>query len=205
MNIGGFLPFTLSDYPGNAAAVIFLQGCNFRCPFCHNGSLIPIAPSDREAISKENLLEFLDRRRGDLDAVVISGGEPTIHDDLSGFLRRLRDMGFKIKLDTNGSRPDRILELISTGLIDAVAMDIKAPPEVYSRLAGVPVVAETILASIRMIASSGLMHEFRTTAVTELLSQADFDGIRAIIPDGSPYRIQEFRRENALDPALRNP
>ncbi|MCX7805079.1 MAG: anaerobic ribonucleoside-triphosphate reductase activating protein [Planctomycetota bacterium] len=205
MKIGGLMPFTLSDFPGRAAAVIFTQGCNFRCPFCHNGSLIPREVGGENLISEERVLEFLASRRGRLDGVVISGGEPTIQPDLPDFLRRLKDMGFAVKLDTNGSMPNVIERLIGERLVDYVAMDVKGSLHAYGRIAGIPVAVAKIIESIHLIAGSGVAHEFRTTVVWPLLDDADIREIRQLIPAPSPHRLQEFRPENALDPSLREP
>lgn len=200
MMIGGFEPFSLIDYPGRIAAVVFTQGCNFRCPFCHNGSLI--SPRDGSE-DVESLLKSLVGRRGKLDAVVVSGGEPTLQPDLAGFLALVRSMGFLVKIDTNGSRPSVLRSLIDQGLLDYVAMDVKAPIHKYSRLAGVEVDVESLRESVALIASSGIAHEFRTTHVEALLDDQDLAEIRAGLPRASSHRIQRFRPENALDSALR--
>ncbi len=203
MKIGGLEPFTLSDFPGCAAAVVFAQGCNFRCPFCHNGTLIPSAVGEENLIPEDRVLDFLRSRRGRLEGVVVSGGEPTIQPDLAEFLRKVKGMGFATKLDTNGSRPDVVGHLIRERLVDYVAMDVKGPLYAYDRLAGTPTAANRILESIRLIAGSGVKHEFRTTVVKPLLDAEDLRETRALVPESSPYRLQAFRPENALDPALR--
>jgi pyruvate formate lyase activating enzyme len=203
MIIGGFEPLTLSDYPGEIAAVVFTQGCNFRCPFCHNGSLLSIAPQDRPSWNEHEVLKMLARQRGKLGGVVISGGEPTLQGDLSSFIRRVRAMGLKIKLDTNGSRPEVLRRLLQEGLLDYVAMDIKAPWPLYHRLVGTAVDTGAIAESVRLTAGSGVRHEFRTTMVEELLAPDDVAAVAAMIPAGSTHTLQEFRPELALDPALR--
>jgi pyruvate formate lyase activating enzyme len=203
MIIGGFEPLTLSDYPGEIAAVVFTQGCNFRCPFCHNGSLLPASPKGGPSWDEQEVLEMLARRRGKLGGVVISGGEPTIQGDLSSFIRRVRGLGLKVKLDTNGSRPEVLRPLFQDGLLDYVAMDVKAPWTRYDRLAGTSVDVGAVVESICLIACSGVRHEFRTTVVEELLTPTDVAAVVAMIPAGSPHTLQEFRPELALDPALR--
>ncbi|MCP4709128.1 MAG: anaerobic ribonucleoside-triphosphate reductase activating protein [Planctomycetes bacterium] len=203
MNIGGLVPFSLCDYPGQVAAVIFTQGCNFRCPFCHNGSLIPIEPTAGQLIPEELIFDFLEKRRENLDAVVVSGGEPTIQSDLRDFLHRVKARGYSIKLDTNGSRPNILQELLQWRLIDYIAMDIKAPLEIYDRLTGVRPPIDQICRSIDLVARSGIDHEFRTTVVNSLLAAEDVQAIQKIVPPGSRYRLQDFRPEHALDPALR--
>jgi pyruvate formate lyase activating enzyme len=203
MIIGGFEPLTLSDYPGEIAAVVFTQGCNFRCPFCHNGSLLPARPEGEPLWTEHEVLEMLARRRGKLGGVVISGGEPTLQGDLSSFIRRVRDLGLRVKLDTNGSRPEVLRPLFQDGMLDYVAMDVKAPWPLYNRLAGTDVDTEAIAESINLIARSGVRHEFRTTVVEDLLSPDDVAAVVSMIPTGSPHTLQQFRSELALDPALR--
>ena len=201
MLIGGLQPFTLSDYPGTVAAVIFTQGCNFRCPFCHNGSLLPMRAPSR--IPAERVWDLLERRRGKLKGVVITGGEPTLHADLPEFVRRIRELGYRVKLDTNGSAPAMLRRLLAEGLLDYVAMDVKAPWRKYSDLCGVKAPVDAVRESMRLIAESGLCHEFRTTWVPALLSEGDVSRIRAAIPAGSPYKTQEFIPELAFDESLR--
>ena len=201
MRIGGLDRFTLSDYPGEVAAIVFTQGCNFRCPFCHNGSLLPMKSDS--LIPEEEILSFLESRRDQLTGLVITGGEPTLQPDLSLFLKKIRSMGFKIKLDTNGSHPEVVSVLLDEGLLDFIAMDIKAPWALYDHLAGVKAPKEQLKKSITLIAQSGISHEFRTTVVRPLLSDRDVQEIKTMVPLGSPHRLQKFRPENALDPALR--
>ena len=204
MKIGGMNTFSLSDYPGKVAAVVFTQGCNFQCPFCHNHSLIPHNPApDAAGIEASEVLSFLEKRRGKLDAVVVSGGEPTLQSGLPIFLGRIKDMGFAIKLDTNGSRPEMVESLLSSALVDYIAMDLKAPRKIYSRLAGIEVPTGKIARSVEKISKSGIDHEFRTTVVDGLLEERDIEEIRKWVPSGSFHRLQKFLAENALDPALR--
>ena len=203
MRIGGLNPFSLSDFPGHVAAVVFTQGCNFRCPYCHNGSLIPMNSSTSALIPLEEVFLFLEKRRIQLNGVVVSGGEPTLQPDISLFFHQVRSMGYQIKLDTNGSRPETLTELLMEGLADFIAMDIKAPFALYDRLTGVCAPKERLKESIALIAQSGIDHEFRTTVVKPLLSESDLQLIKAMVPHGSRHRFQEFRPENALDPVLR--
>ena len=217
MRIGGLNSFSLSDFPGHVAAVVFTQGCNFRCPYCHNGSLIPMDPptdlSGRQTdlsgqqtdalIPLEEVFLFLEMRRGQLNGVVVSGGEPTLQPDISRFFHRVRSMDYQIKLDTNGSRPEVLAELLLEGLVDFIAMDIKAPFALYDRLTGVYAPKERLEESIALIAQSGIDHEFRTTVVEPLLSEDDLQAIQEMVPQGSRHRLQEFRPENAFDPVLR--
>ena len=204
MIFGGFQPFSLSDYPGRTSAIVFAQGCNFRCPYCHNGRLIPPCRGGKtETISENFVLDFLCARQGRLEGLVVSGGEPTVQSGLPVFLRRVKALGFRIKLDTNGSRPNMLRALFSMKLLDYVAMDVKAPLERYEALAGTPVLRADIEESIALIAQSGIEHEFRTTYVEQLLSAADIKAIRRMLPAASPHRVQGFRPELAQDPVLR--
>lgn len=214
MNIAGFQPTTLSDYPGHVAAIIFTQGCNFRCPFCHNGDLLETRMGNEidengkrrfELVPKELVLAQLAKRSKQLTGVVMTGGEPTLQQGLLIWLQLIKKLGFQVKLDTNGSRP-RVLKIaIKMNLVDFIAMDVKAPPEKYSQLAGVHVDMPAIEQSISIIAKSGLPHEFRTTHVTPLLTEEDVHKIRNRLPSNSPFRVQPFIRENALDTELREP
>jgi pyruvate formate lyase activating enzyme len=206
MEIGGLNTFSLSDFPGKVAAVVFTQGCNFRCPYCHNGSLNPQHAPSELLIPQEHFFEFLEYRSNRLDAVVVSGGEPTIHRDLPAFMRRIKDMGFAVKLDTNGSKPEILKEILENNLVDYIAMDIKAPLDKYKKLIGTrlsPMDKDKIKESIELISESGVDHEFRTTVVEALLTPEDMQVIRKLIPSGSTYRLQKFCPEHAFDPALR--
>ena len=208
MEIGGLNTFSLSDFPGKVAAVVFTQGCNFRCPYCHNASLIPYhyCVPDELLIPEEHFFEFLAYRSNRLDAVVVSGGEPTIHRDLPAFLRRIKDMGFAVKLDTNGSEPEVLKEILENSLVDYIAMDIKAPLDKYKKLTGrilAPKDKDKVKESVELISESSIDHEFRTTVVEALLTPEDMQAIRKLIPAGSTYRLQKFCPEHAFDPELR--
>lgn len=188
MKIGGYQPASFIDYPGRVAAVIFTQGCNFRCPYCHNAELIA---TDRPALyDQEEIIARLALRRGKLGGVVISGGEPTLQEELLPFCRRLGELGLAVKLDTNGSRPEVLAELLAAGVVDYIAMDLKAPLKRYRQLAGVAVAAETIHRSSRLIAAGGIPHHFRTTNFTTLLGPDDLAAIRREVPAGSAHKVQ---------------
>ena len=204
MRIGGFQKFSLSDFPGRVAAIVFTQGCNFRCPFCHNGGLIPETPQDGLLIPEDYVLSYLRSRSGRLDGLVVTGGEPTVQKDLADFLSKVREIGYRIKIDTNGSRPEVIEHLISEGLIDYVSMDVKAPPWSYDRLACVPAPIDEITRSIDLLSCCGIEHEFRTTRVSSLLSDRDMDGVAGMIPDGSTFKLQTFNPSQAFDRSLRS-
>ena len=193
MWIGGIQWTTLLDYPGRVAATVFTAGCNFRCPFCHNPELVlPDRVSKGRTLLGESFFSALRDRRGFLDAVVLSGGEPTVQPDLPEVCQRIKDLGYLVKLDTNGTMPDVLAGLLHDHLIDYVAMDLKAPLEDYSQLTGVPVRKETIRRSIDLLQSEAPAHEFRTTVAPGLTAE---DLIRlAEEVDGSPaYWLQAFR------------
>ena len=149
MRITGLIKTTLLDFPGKVACTVFTGGCNFRCPFCHNASLV--THMDDETISEEDFFSFLEKRLGILDGVCISGGEPTLQPDLYGFVKKIKDMGYAVKLDTNGYRPDVLKKLCNDGLVDYVAMDIKSSIENYSSICGVTVNADNIQQSINIL------------------------------------------------------
>ena len=203
MRIGGFQKFSLSDFPGRVAAIVFTQGCNFRCPFCHNGDLIPEDPKEGLLIPEGYVLSYLHSRAGKLDGLVVTGGEPTVQEDLADFLRKVREIGYGIKIDTNGSRPEVLERLISEGLVDFVSMDVKAPLRSYDRLAGVPAPIGEITRSIDLLSCCGIEHEFRTTRVSTLLSDTDMEGVAGMIPDGSTFKLQTFNPSRAFDRSLR--
>ena len=191
MKLGGLLKTTLLDYPGRIACTVFTSGCNFRCPFCHNASLVLTDRYCAEDFSEADFFSFIEKRKGILDGVVVSGGEPTIQKDVKDFIRRIKSYGFDVKLDTNGSSPHVIKELISEGLIDYIAMDIKNAPHKYPSTAGcnmLPSVEE----SINVIMNSNIDHEFRTTAVTELHTVDDFRLIGEWISGAKKYFIQSY-------------
>ncbi|MCU0638626.1 MAG: anaerobic ribonucleoside-triphosphate reductase activating protein [Candidatus Krumholzibacteria bacterium] len=214
MLIGGFQRFSLSDFPGRSAALVFTQGCNFRCPWCHNASLIPGSPRTENTFSEDLILGFLASRAGMLDGVVITGGEPTLQPDLPDFASRMKSLGYAVKLDTNGSQPRMLSRLLAAGLVDYVAMDVKAPFGRYSVLAGIQTSVEAVAESISLIAGSGVGHEFRTTLVDGMISESDIQAIRSLLPPGSKHRIQKYRNAAAplyesgpafLYPAARTP
>ena len=202
MRIGGLLKFSLIDFPGRVSAVIFTQGCNYRCPFCHNPELV-LPDLFAATFAVEEVLSFLEKRKGQLQGVVITGGEPTLHDDLPDLLRRIRAMGYLIKLDTNGSRPDMLRRVIDEGLVDHIAMDIKASINNYCKATGVAVDIEMLKLSVAAIKASGVAHEFRTTALRELFKGEDIAAVREWIGVGAPYQVRRGNRKGKmLDPAF---
>ncbi len=198
MNIGGFHPASFNDFPGRVAAVIFTRGCNFRCPGCHNAGLIdpadPADPAGSQGYEAREIMARLAARKGKLGGVVISGGEPTLQPDLLTCCLQLRAMGLAVKVDSNGSRPEVLQQLLAAGAVDYLAMDIKAPLAKYPELAGVKVDTAALRRSIALIAASGITHHFRTTAVAALLTPTDLEEIRRLVPAGSPHKIQQFRQ-----------
>jgi pyruvate formate lyase activating enzyme len=204
MNIGGFQKVSLIDDPGRICAVVFTQGCNFRCPYCHNPELVDPARFG-PPLNEAEILAFLERRRGTLDGVSITGGEPTLQPDLAVFAARLKDMGFRVKIDTNGSRPEVLRDLIERRRVDALAMDVKGPLKKYERLTGVKASGRAIRESIGLILASGLAHEFRTTAVPSLLTEQDFRPIGRLVEGAASFIVQTYVRTKQLDPAVPPP
>jgi pyruvate formate lyase activating enzyme len=192
------------DWRGKVSAVAFLGGCNFRCPYCHNQELV-LRPERLEDISHEWVLGRLRKHTGWVDGVCITGGEPTLSESLEPLISEIRSLGFLIKLDTNGSRPQVIEALIEANKLDSVSLDIKAPlrPRSYSRCAGVAVSLSAIRRSIEILQVADIEAEFRTTVVPSLLSAEDILEIAGTLPDGIPYRLQDFRPDETLDPEFK--
>ena len=193
MLIGGLQPFTLSDFPGRTAAIVFSQGCNFRCPYCHNRHLWPNRSDGADLVPVDEVLAFLFKRKDFLGGLVITGGEPTLQSDLSDFIRQVKRLGLEVKLDTNGSRPEAIEALLAEDLLDYVAMDVKAPCSKYDQLCGGAVDKAAIRKSIGLIAGSRVRHHFRTTFFKALLSLADVEVIRDMLPPHSEFHVQPYR------------
>jgi len=205
MIIAGLQKLSLIDYPGHICCIVFTQGCNFNCPFCHNPEQIkPMkeADVDESFITVESFFDFLESRKGKLEAVCITGGEPTLHRDLPDFIHRISTMGFKIKLDSNGYNPDKLKNLLDSGCVDYVAMDIKSTPEHYPRLMGRTIDIERIKRSVEIIRNSGIDYEFRTTCVPGLHEYEDFESIADWIGPSRAYYLQEFRPDITNDPTI---
>jgi len=198
MKIGGLQKVSLIDYPGKISAIVFTQGCNFRCPYCHNPELVE-KKLYRPCLPEKDILDFLATRRGKLDAVTITGGEPTLQEDLLPFIGRIREMGFCVKLDSNGSRPDVLARLLQEKLLDYIAMDVKATAAKYANTIHAAVSFDVIRESIRLILKSGLEHEFRTTVVSSKLSDADILEISREIAGAKRYAIQKFQPIRTLN------
>lgn len=200
MHIGGLQKSSMIDYPGKISCVVFLSGCNFDCPYCHNPALARGGASDASAMSPEMLFDFLAVRRNFLDGVVISGGEPTLQEDLPALCGRVKEMGYPVKLDTNGSRPGVIRDLIRRGLVDYLAMDIKTDPFNYSPDIHQSIDPERLLSSIRRIMASGLPYEFRTTCIRPLVDEKILAGVCQLIRGADQYILQKFHDADVLDP-----
>lgn len=200
--ISGFLENTLLDWEGKLAAIVFLPGCNFRCPYCHARHLITPAPFS-ENIPLHAVLAGLRAQSGWIDGIVISGGEPTLHPDLDELIRHFRHEGLAVKLDTNGSRPDVLRNLLDRELLDYVAMDVKAPLDYrYHHVAGATVDLDAIRRSIHLLIDGDIPYEFRTTVCPALTHHDDIRGIAAAVSGAQLLYLQPFRPVNCLDPAL---
>lgn len=205
MNIQGLQKLTLLDFPGKTACTVFLGGCDFRCPFCHNSELIDgSAPA---ALTEAELLAFLEKRRGLLDGVAFTGGEPTLRKDLPALLAKIRDMGYATKLDTNGNHPDALKAILDAGLVDYVAMDIKNSPEKYAATIGLPQFdTANITHSMQLLRDSGIEYELRTTVVQEFHDEASFRAIGPWIAGAKRYFLQCFTdRDSVLQSGLHAP
>ncbi len=190
MIFGGLEKITLVDYPGKVACVVYTIGCNFHCPYCHNPELVDETVETH--ITEDEFFAFLDSRKKVLDGVVITGGEPTIHDDLPRVIKKIKDKGFLVKLDSNGTRPDMLRFLMGDGLIDYIAMDIKSPFDMYEQTVARPVNVDAIKESVKLLMGSSVEYEFRTTVVKGILSKEDILQIGKEIRGAKRYFLQKF-------------
>lgn len=201
MRLGGVEQLTLIDYPDKVAATVFTLGCNFRCPYCYSSELvIPDKIEKQPKFSEEDFFDFLDKRKGKLEGVVICGGEPTIHKDLPQFAQKIKDMGFLVKLDSNGSNPQMLEKLIEEGLIDYVAMDVKGPKEKYDIMTGLgDKWSEDLMGkvdkSIEILKRGDVDYEFRTTVVPDVLKKEDLLSIADWIKGAEKYYLQNYRAQ----------
>ncbi len=191
MILGGFQKLTLLDFPGKVACTVFTKGCNFRCPFCHNAFLVE-GKEEAESIDSKEVTEYLKKRQGILEGVCITGGEPLISNGLEEFIKEVKEMGFSVKLDTNGSYPEKLKDLVKKGLVDYVAMDVKNSFEKYSLTSGKEVDISKIEESIAFLISSGIDYEFRTTVSKELHTPSDIEKIGEKIKGAKKYFLQNF-------------
>jgi pyruvate formate lyase activating enzyme len=197
MKIKGLQKTTLLDFPGKVACTVFTYGCNFRCPFCHNATLVT-KDQDVPDYSEDSFFDFLNKRKGILDGVCITGGEPLLHKEIVPFMEKIHSMGFLIKLDTNGSFPQRLREIISLGLVDYVAMDIKNTKDKYADAIGLSETPDTVFESIKILMDSGVDYEFRTTVVKELHTKDDILEIAKLISGAKRYYLQVFKDSGEL-------
>jgi pyruvate formate lyase activating enzyme len=197
IKIGGLQKVSLIDYPGRISAVVFTQGCNFRCSYCHNPDLVD-PKLYLPCLPVKNVLKFLALRVGKLDAVTLSGGEPTLQDDLVPFLQKVQKLGFALKLDTNGSNPQKLVEIFRLNLLNFIAMDVKAPMAGYSSVVNSSVDTDRIRKSIQCILQSGIPHEFRTTVASSQLTLKDISTIAKEIKGAKRYVLQKFRKARTL-------
>ena len=200
MLFGGLQKYSLIDFPGKISCVLFLSGCNFDCPYCHNpelvtGKLLCSSPSDESGV-----YQFLEKRKGLLDGVVISGGEPTLAEDLASLCEKIKGMGYSVKLDTNGSRPRVIKHLINEGLLDYIAMDIKTAPSQYARFVRKEDDSTDIRASIQIIMASSLPYEFRTTCVKPFVDRDIIESVAKTISGANRYVLQRYNDTKILHP-----
>lgn len=198
MRIGGFQKLTLLDFPGKVACILFTPGCNFKCPFCHNGGLVThIDP--QTFLTQEEVLSYLKKRIGLLDGIVITGGEPLLQEGVESFLTQVKAMGYAVKLDTNGTFPRKLKMLAEAGLVDYVAMDIKNTPEKYSLTAGCPGLSlDAVQESISYLLSNAVDYEFRTTVTAELHTPQDIGAIAKWIAGAKRYYLQNFKDSGDL-------
>lgn len=208
MLIGGLQKFTALDYPGKIAATVFTVGCNFRCPFCHNGEIVSSGSLEFPGyIAEDEVLSFLESRRGELDGVCITGGEPTLQKDLGRFISQVRALGFSIKLDTNGANFGVVEDLVRNGSVDYFAIDIKTAFDKYHMVKAPTGGKEGVIRSVEMIIGSGIPLELRTTVAPLVVEERDFDNIIAalggaeggILPKLYRYSVQAFRPQKCLD------
>ncbi len=198
MEFGGFLKLTLLDYPTKTACTLFTKGCNFRCPFCHNASLVMPCEYNEHYV-EDDVIAFLKKRQGILDGVCVTGGEPLLYPGLESFLKRVKELGFAVKLDTNGSFPNRLKALVTQGLVDYVAMDIKNTPEKYPLTVGLPSFDVTpIMESVSFLLSGAVDYEFRTTVVEQFHTPQDIGEIAKWIQGAPRYFLQNFEDSGDL-------
>jgi pyruvate formate lyase activating enzyme len=197
MKIGGLQKISLIDYPGRISAIVFTQGCNFRCPYCHNPELVDPAQYG-PVLPEEEVFSFLERRRGKLEAVTVTGGEPTLQKDLERFLRHIKKMGYLVKVDTNGSNPTMLERLIRGRWVDYLALDVKGPLHKYGQIAKAKVETAKIRRSVELLTSSGIEHEFRTTVVRSQLDKEELIATAKLLKRGL-YVLQPYLPVKCLD------
>jgi pyruvate formate lyase activating enzyme len=203
MNFSAIHTLTLLDYPGKIAAIVFTPGCNMRCHFCHNAEFVlpeELKKIQHDFIPSQKVLNFLKKRQGKLDGLVISGGEPTIHSDLLDFMRQVKDLGFLVKLDTNGTNPEVVQKALSEKLVDYMAMDIKATPKKYDDIAGVKINKTNIEKTKKLIQNSDIEYEFRTTIIKGFHNEKMLEEIFRFCQGCQKFTIQNYRNGKTLNP-----
>ncbi len=196
MKIGGLQKISLLDYPNQLSAIIWTIGCNLRCPYCYNKQLLNINTS--EVIDEEEVILFLKKRKGKLEALSISGGEPLLQEDINNFIKKVKNMGYLIKIDTNGTFPNKLKELIEKNLVDYISMDVKAPKEKYNILCGKNVDIRNIQKSIDLIKNSSKKYEFKTTIIPNLLEKNDIIEIAKWLKGSNQFYLQQFKNDSPL-------
>jgi len=199
MNIGGLLKNSTIDYPGKLSCGIFLAGCNFDCPYCHNPNLVKGCSGRTAEFDPGNVYRFIEKRKGFLDGVVISGGEPTLQEDLFDLCLHIKQMGYPVKLDTNGSRPGVVKRLIGEGLVDYIAMDLKTDPTKYATYIKRDCDMTSILSTIQIIMESEIAYEFRTTCVKPIVTAQIIENICRLIQGAAVYALQRFHKSEMLN------
>ncbi len=200
MIFGGMQKTSLIDFPGKVSCILFTPGCNFICPYCHNPDLAAYRTDQLSMVTTNAALELLAARRALLDGVVVTGGEPLLHKDLGAFLEEVKQLGFQIKIDTNGSKPEALAALIANGLVDYIAMDVKTDPDGYAPDLHPTGVAQQIRKSVRLILSSGIAHEFRTTCLHPFVNETIMTSIGRLIEGADLYALQRFHGQKVLRP-----
>jgi pyruvate formate lyase activating enzyme len=200
VEIKGIEKFSSRDFPGHISSTIFLGGCTFRCPYCHNSQLV-LSPETIPSLAPDFFLSYLDGRKGWLEAVCFTGGEPLLHEDLEELIRVVRERGLLVKIDTNGSFPDRLEALLALGLVDWVAMDVKAPLERYREVTRSNIDLERVVRSADLLRGSGVKHTFRTTVVPGLVGKEDVVKIGEWLNGAESYLVQQFVPQTTIDPA----
>ncbi len=201
VEIKGIEKFSSRDFPGHISSTVFLGGCTFRCPYCHNSELV-LRPETIQTMPVDIFLSYLDGRKGWLEAICLTGGEPLLHEDVEDLVRVVRERGLLVKLDTNGSFPERLEGLLAAGLLDWVAMDIKAPLERYREVTRSNVDVESIVRSTDILRNSGVRHTFRTTVVPGFVGKEDVVKIGEWLNGAANYFIQKFVPQTTIDPAF---
>ena len=201
VEIKGIEKFAPKDFPGYISSTVFVGGCNFRCPFCHNAELV-LKPQSLPTFPFDYFLSYLDSRKNWLEAVCVTGGEPLLHDDLEVLLQIIKDRNLLVKIDTNGAFPEKLEELVKAGLLDSIAMDIKGPLDKYKKIAGVSVNTDNVKRSIHVVLNSNLDYIFRTTAVPGFIDGNDIEEIGLLLKGSKIFQIQQFKPVNTLDKSL---